>query len=483
MMLIEKRKFLLLLARQAPEIEMQLRRHSREAAKWRIETFSSVASVLVQFENFPPDLVVMDPASMDGSLDYLLEHAKLNWPRTFFSLLTDQPESDFQSAVERYGNLPVITPGTAAHNSKAIEKELVGLVNGTLEGLGLASFLQMMEWEAKSVAIHVSVAETWGRMHLRQGKFVSAYVHGRSLSDEDAASEILAWENVKINVERSYHNQKHASLKPLSSLIMDAMRRKDEALRDETGTDNVSRSEDAEVTFKVQTNTGQADPLAARLEHAPVDPRQTQFEMQDFELITSATTRNRTLFDEDAFMPIWTEPLIPARSPQTDDDDLGLYIIQSSVSVPSRDIEQKLLSTPVGALPGMNVPGTNVPGTDLSSDTDLLMNEVMNIEGVLAAALIDVHTGQTLDAVGIGLELDQAGATMTEMLRLQRRAMDLLGIGGGIEDLVVTLDEQYHLLYLLPGTSRFLYVVLRKEQGSLPSARHRIRFVLGQVGR
>ncbi len=413
------KKFLLLLSRQAPHLEQDLRRHSRESAKWRIETTQSVAAVVGTYESFPPDLIVLDPAALDGDIETLLDHAKHHWPRTFFTLLSDQPEASFRDAFERFGSLPIITPGGAAEVSREIEKEMVGLVNGTLQGLMLSSFLQMMEWESKSVSVHVSTAERWGRLHLHHGKFISAYVHGKALSAEEAAVEILTWDNISIAVERSYHNHNHndAAGLPLSSLIMDAMVRKDEAA----------------------LNAPPEEPLLSD---------------DDFKMLD--------ILDEAAF-----EPQLPAPgaalnvAEEIDDDEMELYIIQNSVSVPSREIEKKLLTKP--------------------NSHDILVGDILSIDGAVAAALVDYSSGMTLDMVGSGLDLELAGAGMTEVVRAQKRAMELLSIKGQIEDLMVTLEQQYHLMYILPGKTMFLYVVLRKEQANLAMARYRLKAAAGEL--
>ncbi|GAA4004654.1 hypothetical protein GCM10022631_14560 [Deinococcus rubellus] len=417
---VETKKFLLLLSRQAVQLEQDLRRHSREAAKWRIETTFSVAAVISAYESFPPDLIVLDPAAIEGELITLLEHAKRNWPRTFFSLLSDQPESAFQAVSERFGSLPMIAPGGSPEVSREIEKEMVGLVNGKLQGLMLSSFLQMMEWEAKSVSIHVSSADRWGRIHLYQGKFASAYVHPLRLPDKEAAVEILTWDNISIAVERSYHNHKNAPLLPLSSLIMNAMVRKDEA--------------------------SLSAPLSGELETGAHEDLADQF-----------------LFSEDAFdLP----PMIGGNDALTvaeeiDDDEMELYIIQNSVSVPSREIEKKLLSKP--------------------NSRDILVGDILSIDGAVAAALVDYSSGMALDMVGSGIDLELAGAGTTEVVRAQRRSMELLGIKGQIEDMMMTLEQQYHLLYVLPGTTLFLYVVLRKEQANLAMARYKLKAAAAQL--
>lgn len=417
---VETKKFLLLLSRQAPQLEQDLRRYSREAAKWRIETTFSVAAVINAYESFPPDLIVLDPAAIEGDLITLLDHAKRNWPRTFFSLLSDQPEAAFQVVSERFGSLPMIAPGSSPDVSQEIEKEMVGLVNGKLQGLMLSSFLQMMEWESKSVSIHVSAAEHWGRIHLHQGKFVGAYVHPLNLPDKEAAVEILTWDNISIAVERSYHNHRNAPLLALSSLIMDAMVKKDEA--------------------------SLSAPLPGVLNNTVYEDVSDEF-----------------LFSEDAFglPPVVGVSDALTVAEEIDDDEMELYIIQNSVSVPSKEIEKKLLSKP--------------------NSRDILVGEILAIDGAVAAALVDYSNGMALDMVGSGIDLELAGAGTTEVVRAQRRSMELLGIKGQIEDMLVTLEQQYHLLYILPGTTLFLYVVLRKEQANLAMARYKLKAAAGQL--
>ncbi|AZI43316.1 DUF4388 domain-containing protein [Deinococcus psychrotolerans] len=421
---VETKKFLLLLTQQAPQLEKDLRRYSRESVKWRIETTGSVAAVMSAYESFPPDLVVLDPALLEGSVESLLEHAKRNWPRTFFLLLSDRPEADFQAVFERFGSLPIIAPESALSVSKAIEKEMVGLVNGTLRGLMLSSFLQMMEWEAKSVSIHVSAAEKWGRIHLYKGKFVSAYVHRQELSNKQAAIEIMMWDNISIAVERSYHNHNNQPTLPLSSLLMDAMVKKDEEAM------------------------------------APAPPEQNN--EPDAE-----ATSNLDIFSEDAFddPPEFEFDDAIAVSEEIDEDEMGLYIIQtsvpSSISVPSKEIEKKLLGKP--------------------NSRDILVGDILSIDGAVAAALVDYSSGMALDMVGSGIDLELAGAGTTEVVRAQKRSMELLGIEGQIEDMMVTLEQQYHLLYILPGTTLFLYVVLRKEQANLAMARYKLKAAAAQL--
>ena len=71
-----------------------------------------------------------------------------------------------------------------------------------------------------------------------------------------------------------------------------------------------------------------------------------------------------------------------------------------------------------------------------------------------------------------------AGAANTEVLRAKLRTIDMLGLQEKIEDILVTLDSQYHLIRPLTsrsGKGLFLYVALRKDRSNLAMARHQLR--------
>ena len=58
------------------------------------------------------------------------------------------------------------------------------------------------------------------------------------------------------------------------------------------------------------------------------------------------------------------------------------------------------------------------------------------------------------------------------------RAMELLNIPEKIEDILVTMDGQYHLVRPLTGRSGkglFLYLALNKARANLAMARHQLR--------
>ena len=104
----------------------------------------------------------------------------------------------------------------------------------------------------------------------------------------------------------------------------------------------------------------------------------------------------------------------------------------------------------------------------------------MTIEGAIGVALVDYTSGMALGVVGGGKDLDLtvAAAGNTDVVRAKLRAMEMLGLTEAIEDILITLDTQYHLIRLLTGRAGkglFLYIALNKTRANLAMARHQLR--------
>lgn len=97
---------------------------------------------------------------------------------------------------------------------------------------------------------------------------------------------------------------------------------------------------------------------------------------------------------------------------------------------------------------------------------------IMTIDGCLAAALVDYNRGLVLGKVGSGMDLDLAGAGNTEVVRAKMKTMKSLKIEEQIEDILITLGSQYHIIRpLTKKQGLFLYVVLQKDRANLALAR------------
>jgi hypothetical protein len=109
------------------------------------------------------------------------------------------------------------------------------------------------------------------------------------------------------------------------------------------------------------------------------------------------------------------------------------------------------------------------------------LKEAMSIEGALGVALVDWESGMPLGTMGGGkyLNLELAAAGNTEVVRAKMRTMQSLSLNDSIEDILITLSKQYHLIRLLTNSdgahSLFLYLALDRSKANLALARHHLK--------
>ena len=118
---------------------------------------------------------------------------------------------------------------------------------------------------------------------------------------------------------------------------------------------------------------------------------------------------------------------------------------------------------------------------------DIAMKEAMSISGAVGVALVDYDSGMSLGTSGGGdwLNLEVAAAGNTEVVRSKLRVMQTLGLTDTIEDILITLHRQYHLIRLMSGMksrgSLFLYLVLERDSSNLALARHHLKRIESEL--
>jgi hypothetical protein len=115
------------------------------------------------------------------------------------------------------------------------------------------------------------------------------------------------------------------------------------------------------------------------------------------------------------------------------------------------------------------------------------LKEAMEIEGALGTALVDWESGMTLGTLGGGkyLDLDLAAAGNTEVIKAKVRTVESLRLNDSIEDILITLGTQYHLIRLIKDSNGvqglFLYLVLDRAKANLALARHHLRRIESEL--
>ncbi|MQY08832.1 hypothetical protein [Actinomadura macrotermitis] len=114
------------------------------------------------------------------------------------------------------------------------------------------------------------------------------------------------------------------------------------------------------------------------------------------------------------------------------------------------------------------------------SNMDLALKDMMSIDGAVGAAVVDYNSGMALGMLGSSksLDLQVASAGNTEVMRAKMRTMEQLNLKDDIEDILITLSGQYHIIRPVTGRKSkglFLYMVLDRSRANLALSRHRLK--------
>lgn len=106
------------------------------------------------------------------------------------------------------------------------------------------------------------------------------------------------------------------------------------------------------------------------------------------------------------------------------------------------------------------------------------LDDLLTADGALCAAIVDSNSGMMLGSAGSGVDLEVAAAGNTEVMRAKMKVMRALGLNDVIEDILITLGKQYHIIR--PSSRKegvFIYYVLDKARSNLAMARRKAQDV------
>lgn len=107
-----------------------------------------------------------------------------------------------------------------------------------------------------------------------------------------------------------------------------------------------------------------------------------------------------------------------------------------------------------------------------------VLQELMLLDGLVFAALVDINTGQVIASEGRGPDIDRAAAAAAEVLSVHRRTLRLMGHwrpNDPVDEVLVTAGSRYHILRTLQAhPDLFILAVLDKLRSNLAMTRFRI---------
>jgi hypothetical protein len=132
------------------------------------------------------------------------------------------------------------------------------------------------------------------------------------------------------------------------------------------------------------------------------------------------------------------------------------------------------ISTPVRQEPDLQREKRDIAMANIKQSLD----ELLTADGAMCAAVVDSASGMMLGSAGSGVDLEVAAAGNTEVVRAKLKTMRQLGLNDVIDDILITLGKQYHIIRPVSRKEGvFVYFVLDKSKSNLALARRKAQDV------
>lgn len=108
------------------------------------------------------------------------------------------------------------------------------------------------------------------------------------------------------------------------------------------------------------------------------------------------------------------------------------------------------------------------------------LQALSHVDGFVSAAIAHGESGMPLGTIGGNehFNIDIAVAANSEVVRAKLNTMKALHLDGTIEDILITLDTQYHLIRpLAENPVIFIYLAVERDKSNLALARFQLSSV------
>jgi predicted regulator of Ras-like GTPase activity (Roadblock/LC7/MglB family) len=106
-----------------------------------------------------------------------------------------------------------------------------------------------------------------------------------------------------------------------------------------------------------------------------------------------------------------------------------------------------------------------------------VQNILNDLPSLMAVAVVDISSGMSLAShTNSNINPDTAAAYNTEVVKQKQKAINALKLQGeSIDDILITLTNQLHLLKLVNDGKKFIHLVVNPRDTNLAIAREVVR--------
>ncbi len=242
--------------------------------RFKVFTAKNGKEAVKTLESKSIDLVITDlkMPEMDGI--ELLVYMNNNFPAIPAIVVSAFCTERVQKKLESLGRLRVMEkPVDIDIMSEAVIKELENPPDGSIRGISVSSFLQMIEMEQKTCTLEVHAgSKQKGFLYIADGDLIDAEAGERV--GEEAAYDIVAWDDVQLFLKELPAAKKTKRIeKSTMAVVMEGLNRKDEA-GIEPDTPTVTKAESAPEEESAESPTGPSDdhPVVTKLDNDTEEP-------------------------------------------------------------------------------------------------------------------------------------------------------------------------------------------------------------------
>ena len=111
------------------------------------------------------------------------------------------------------------------------------------------------------------------------------------------------------------------------------------------------------------------------------------------------------------------------------------------------------------------------------NNIDSILDEMVSVKGAIAASVIDWESGMTLGMQSRdNYNIELASAGNSEVLKAKMTTMRSLKLDGHIRDILITLDNQIHILTMVKDHPELvMYIALDSNNANLALARNKMQ--------